>query len=218
MRRLVLALSAAATTGCAQTSVGLWADSDRGERSMAAIASIELPPDPASVRAPRPAVNSGKTSPSNDDEWEAPASKKAPAAVEARIPAAQNMKPGPAKTNPATAEAAAPDVTESWGPTVKVSKTAEFGSEPSTYRWLQGRASFVKISGQRVWKIRFAPYDQVDRFGGSFVLDGSIPPDLKEGDLVRVEGGPAAGETDTRNARYNCTRVTILQRSGRSEP
>ena len=155
------------------------------------------------MRAPKPAVKNVKAPSPTDDEWETPASKKGTPAVDAKIPAAQPMNP---------------DVTESWGPTVKVSKTAEYGSEPNTYRWIQGRASFVKISGNRVWKIRFAPYDQVDRFGGTFVLDGSIPADLKEGDLVRVEGGPAPGQTDSRNARYNCTRVTVLQRSGRTEP
>jgi hypothetical protein len=184
-------------------SAGFWADSDRGQRSVAAIASIELPPEPVAVRESKPAV--AKPVAAASDDWDVPEHRKTTPVDPEKIPSA--TKPPPKK------EPADPGP-ESWGPTAKgISKSAEFGSEPEAYRWLQGRVSFVKIGGDRVWKIRFAPYDKVDKYGGSFVLEGALPSNLKEGDLVRVEGFPANGQADARSARYNCMRVSVLKRA-----
>jgi hypothetical protein len=196
MRRIVLPFLALLSSGCAQMSVGLWADSDRGERSVAAIASIELPPEPTAVREARPAVK--KAAPNRDDEWDVPDQETTAAPpVIAKIPSAQKPEPEPA--------------VETWAPTGKsVSPSAEFGGDAVNYRWVQGRVSYVKISGNRVWKIRFAPYDQSDKFGGSFILDGSLPKELKDGDLVRVEGTPNSDSGETRNVRFHCSRVVVL--------
>ena len=216
MRRAGLAISATmvaiATTGCASMSVGLWADSDRGQ-SVASIVSIELPPEPSSLRESTPAVErSGKPPLSSADEWDLPvhlkpSEEKSSEAKLSDIPKAivPSKKPTPIKIVEI----------ETWTPKVEPgAKPAEFGAEPTGYRWIQGRVSYLKISGSRVWKIRFAPIDQVDKFGGSFVLDGKLPDDLKDGDLVRINGCPAAIQ-DARQPRYQCERITFMERNER---
>src|SRR5687768_11774103 len=93
MRRAGMALSAAVVawtvTGCSRLGVGLWADSDRGQ-SVAAIASIELPPEPAVLRNSAPAVEkAAKAETAAADEWDVPVHAK---------PAASSPSPSPSPT------------------------------------------------------------------------------------------------------------------------
>jgi hypothetical protein len=225
MRRTVLALLAVAATapGCAQMSVGLWADSDRGEKSVSAIASIELPAEPTAAKAPKPAVK--RVAPKNDDEWDVPVHGKPTPAAAAKTPNAATRTPKqtvaverPGDPTPPPKVDAQTEAEDAWGPSAKgVSKSAEFAHEAKTYRWIQGRVSFVKLSGARVWKIRFAPLDQVDQYGGTFVLDGKLPAEMKDGDLVRAAGIPATDYADSRPSRYNCRQVAILQKASKSD-
>jgi hypothetical protein len=214
MRRAGIALAAAAVAwiaaGCSRLGVGLWADSDRGQ-SVAAIASIELPPEPAVFRNSAPAVEkAGKAETAAADEWDVPAHVK-PVATPSTpdIPKAAKPKEPPKPSKVVEVE--------TWTPkTEPGTKPAEFGAEAGNYGWIQGRVAYVKIAGQRVWKIRFAPYDRIDKFGGSFVLEGKLPDDLKDGDLVRISGSPSSIQ-DARQARYLCEQITFLDRAAKMD-
>lgn len=221
MRRTGLVILAnVALSGCGHLSVGLWSDSDRGAASVASITTIEFPAEPSMSRKSTPAVEPKKSPTSPEDEWEVPEHSKptVEVAVAAKIPSAvkplkEQSPPEPLPPKNTTD----PSVSESWTPRIPEGvKSAEFAADSKDYRWIQGRVAYVKISGTRVWKIRFAPYDQVDRYGGSFVLEGTMPPNLKEGDLIRAEGRPLSDGTESRVARYRCDRLTILQRGEQS--
>ena len=56
------------------------------------------------------------------------------------------------------------------------------------YKWLIGRLQRVHVRGGE-WKIRYAPLDQIDQWGGSMVLAPDIRlEEFSEGDLIHVEG------------------------------
>ena len=56
------------------------------------------------------------------------------------------------------------------------------------YSWLVGRLQRVHMQGGR-WKIRYAPLDKEDRWGGSVVLAPDIRLDrYEDGDDIYVEG------------------------------
>lgn len=55
------------------------------------------------------------------------------------------------------------------------------------YSWVQGELVRIHSRGG-FWQVRFASYDQADSYGGKFVVVGDLPSDVKEGDLVRVQG------------------------------
>ena len=58
----------------------------------------------------------------------------------------------------------------------------------SDYSWLIGKIHSVHITGRR-WKIRYAPIDEQDRWGGSVVLAEDARIDkFTDGDFVYAEG------------------------------
>jgi hypothetical protein len=63
------------------------------------------------------------------------------------------------------------------------------------YGWLTGELEHIRA--KNVWRLRYAPADQEDRYGGAVQLVGDgLPPGCKSGQLVRVEGqlvNPDAG-------------------------
>lgn len=63
------------------------------------------------------------------------------------------------------------------------------------YGWLTGELEHIRA--KNVWRLRYAPADQEDRYGGAVQLVGDgLPPDCKNGQVVRVEGqvmNPEAG-------------------------
>jgi hypothetical protein len=63
------------------------------------------------------------------------------------------------------------------------------------YGWLTGELEHIQA--KNVWRLRYAPADQEDRYGGAVQLVGdSLPPGCKSGQVVRVEGqivNPDAG-------------------------
>lgn len=63
------------------------------------------------------------------------------------------------------------------------------------YGWLTGELEHIRA--KKVWRLRYAPADQEDRYGGAVQLvRESLPPGCKSGQVVRVEGqvvNPNAG-------------------------
>jgi hypothetical protein len=220
MRRAgLLLLASLSAAGCGRMSVGLWADSSRGQ-SVAAVSSIDLPAEPTALRK-----NPKAAKPVEDpaDDWDVPDHAvpavsstrpipKADAKPKLESPKAEPPKPEPVKSE--TPNSKSIEV-ESWTPKLEPgAKPPEFAHDKE-YKWIQGRVTRVKISGARVWEIRFAPYDQEDQYGGSFVLDGALPKDLKEGELIRVNGVPSSASPHERNPGYRCEQITFMDRTTR---
>lgn len=128
-----------------------------------------------------------------------------------RLPAASTAKPQASPAEPKSADAFALRYEAFVGPKM-VDDRAEFGCDDTEYRWVQGRVQRLHVNRERVWQVRYAPYDRLDRFGGSFILDGVLPAELNEGDLVRIEGTlPADAKTgEGSGVRYRCQRVRVL--------
>lgn len=89
-------------------------------------------------------------------------------------------------------------------------KPAEFACDEKNFYWIQGRVSRVHLGREKVWKVRYAPYDKVDPYGGSLVLKGPLPSDLEDGDLIRAEGIVPEKTQENRAAEYRCHRVIVL--------
>jgi hypothetical protein len=74
--------------------------------------------------------------------------------------------------------------------TVPVSTTVPdsiYGRD-ADYAWLKGRLQRVHVPGGE-WKLRYAPLDQQDRWGGSVVLATDVRLDaFADGDIVYIEG------------------------------
>jgi hypothetical protein len=138
----------------------------------------------------------------------------APAAVAKATPPASSSRAALAANAPAQASPASSPAASS--PMPNVPTTAELGplgserssvSPPSlmdpspdgqapalerfghdrNYRWLMGTLDYSRIQG--AWLLRYAPFEEDDRYGGCVTLVGFTPPtSLKPGQSVRVEG------------------------------
>jgi hypothetical protein len=64
---------------------------------------------------------------------------------------------------------------------------------------------------RRAWKLRFAAVESDDIYGGSFTLVGSNLEHLKDGQTVRVEGTILPSEDRVSAARYQVSRIEILE-------
>ena len=104
--------------------------------------------------------------------------------------------PAGSKPEPASL---APELSQSQGgavPPPVADTTANPGyAHADDYGSLTGELEHIRA--KNVWRLRYAPADQEDRYGGSVQLVGDgLPPDCKSGQVVRVEGqvmNPEAG-------------------------
>lgn len=55
------------------------------------------------------------------------------------------------------------------------------------YMWVQGKMIHIYSRGG-YWQVRYASYDESDEYGGKFILVGTVPESIKEGDFVRIRG------------------------------
>jgi hypothetical protein len=122
--------------------------------------------EPAEMPAPNPVANQN-THPERDEQWSASEL----TGVTTLVPVAPpELKPVPEATKPMPALPAS----------VKHAHAED-------YSWVQGELVRIHARGG-FWQVRFASYDQADAYGGKFVVVGDLPSDVKEGDLVRVQG------------------------------
>jgi hypothetical protein len=86
----------------------------------------------------------------------------------------------------------APEPEQSLPPVPEVASPSKFASVPGyghadDYGWLMGELQY--FSARNVWRLRYAPADQEDRYGGAVQLVGEgVPADHTSGEMVRVEG------------------------------
>ena len=64
---------------------------------------------------------------------------------------------------------------------------------------------------RRTWRLRYAAAESEDRFGGSVTLVGDNLDNLKDGQMVRVEGIVAQSEDRSAGARYHVQRLEVIE-------
>jgi hypothetical protein len=84
-------------------------------------------------------------------------------------------------------ENVAPELEEIASPEAEESPVPEYG-HGQRYEWLVGQLQRVH-SPKHQWKMRYAPLDEHDEWGGSMILATDVRlDDWKDGDMVFVEG------------------------------
>jgi hypothetical protein len=78
------------------------------------------------------------------------------------------------------------------------------------YSWLTGELQY--LAARNVWRLRYAPADQEDRYGGSVLLVGdALPAERKSGQIVRVEGQLVNPETSEARPPYWVRTFEVLK-------
>ncbi len=78
------------------------------------------------------------------------------------------------------------------------------------YTWLTGELEHLRA--RNVWRLRYAPFDQEDRHGGTVVLVGDgLPADCKRGQIVHVEGQLVNPESDEPRPPYWVRSFRVLK-------
>jgi hypothetical protein len=78
------------------------------------------------------------------------------------------------------------------------------------YSWLTGELEY--IHGRNLWRLRYAPPHEEDKYGGTVVLVGDdLPADRKSGQIVRVEGQLANPESSEAHPPYWVRSMQVLK-------
>jgi hypothetical protein len=78
------------------------------------------------------------------------------------------------------------------------------------YSWLTGELEH--LLARNVWRLRYAPFDQEDRHGGTVVLIGeALPVDCKSGQIVHVEGQLVNPDSDEPRPTYWVRSFRVLK-------
>ena len=113
----------------------------------------------------------------------------------------------PTLVNPGTASAdGSPDLPVRIDPSTIYSRADDYG-------WVQGTLTKVHSRGG-YWQIRYASFDQVDEHGGNFILVGSMPSDVSDGDVVMVEGRIEGYDKKLNGAKYNVHFAKLVHKGG----
>jgi hypothetical protein len=89
------------------------------------------------------------------------------------------------------------------------------------YTWITGQLCRVHTAQGEVWVVRYAPIEQVDKYGGSMVLVPVVEmKNYREGDVVCVQGEvlkdqQAPGRLG--GAPYRVTAISIINRNDPEE-
>ncbi len=172
---------------------------------------------PAVTTSLKPAVNPSPFSP-------APLLPAKPISVEAKIPAQALAT----KVEPAVAEQPALVIPQ---PAAAVSVKSEIGANPNLkpgvreivrdnvpktyahaddYTWVMGELEYQNT--KKIWRVRFARYDENDKFGGSFTLVDCEDKmeKFQSGDMVKVDGFLVDSESRQASPDYKATDIVPL--------
>lgn len=79
------------------------------------------------------------------------------------------------------------------------------------YAWVRGK--LIRIHSQQgYWQVRYAPFDQADRYGGRVMLLGSIPDTLTEGDIVNVTGRIVEAESRLNTTAFRVQSIELIRK------
>jgi hypothetical protein len=88
-----------------------------------------------------------------------------------------------------------------------VQKTYAHGDD---YTWVMGELEY--LNAKKVWRVRYARYDQDDKFGGCFTIVGCEEKLQRfvNGDMVKIEGFVVDAETQSIAPEYKVTEIVPL--------
>jgi hypothetical protein len=169
----------------------------------------------AADRSPKPVAEVKKApeaKPTPDPKAVEPVVK--PTEVAAAQPTLEKPTPptkpaAPTKSAEPTVAGYAPDLTK---PTpTSVSTGASTFARAEDYSWVQGRLFRVHTGGG-YWQIRYQSHEQSDEYGGRFLLTGPAANDLKEGDVVRIEGAVQSYDDRHRTTAYRVNALKVIHK------
>lgn len=120
------------------------------------------------------------------------------AAAQAAVDEATGLVPVGAVVTPST-----PAETETEDPALYANQ--------KDYMWVQGKLIRIYSRGG-YWQIRYATYDASDSYGGKFVLVGTVPEDVREGDYIRVRGKVLGENKWLTGTEYRIDSVQLVAR------
>jgi hypothetical protein len=140
----------------------------------------------------------------------------APPALQATTPAPRPLPIAPMQPAPAVLQDSPPH--ESL-PVSEVAATDVPASPTPTVRTTHGRAleSHRTLTGEvhqfrRGWRLRYAPIDAEDPYGGSVMLEGVGLDRLRDGQRIRVVGTLIPAEDRLSTTRFQVTTLEIVER------
>ena len=126
----------------------------------------------------------------------------------------------PLRLTTAPKTAAVPSLVGDWDPPTipprpasappQTSAASRLYAKSGDYSWIQGRLLRVHSLGG-VWQVRYAPHDQADEHGGKFILIGALPDDIREGELVRIEGNILQSGSGNMSSMYQVRALRRLE-------
>ena len=84
--------------------------------------------------------------------------------------------------------------------------TVRFG-ESNDYQTLVGQVSQFR----HTWRLRYTAVESEDKLGGSVILVGNDLDQLKDGQMVRVQGSVLPGDDRTTGTRYQVTHFDVIE-------
>ena len=84
--------------------------------------------------------------------------------------------------------------------------TVRFG-ETNDYQTLVGQVSQFR----HTWRLRYTAVESEDKLGGSVILVGNDLDQLKEGQMVRVQGSVLPGDDRATGTRYQVTHFDVIE-------
>ena len=84
--------------------------------------------------------------------------------------------------------------------------TVRFG-ESNDYGTLVGQVSQFR----HTWRLRYTAVESEDKLGGSVILVGNDLDQLKEGQMVRVQGAVLPGDDRATGTRYQVTHFDVIE-------
>lgn len=155
-----------------------------------------LTPPPGTDLVPPPLTNVAKTAPN------------APTVVEVvsppSLPETSGYGPGVEVVSAPSINATPVSITES--PAKENVMSVTFG-QANDYKVIVGQV----YQFRRAWKLRYAAVESEDKYGGSVTLVGENLDNLRDGQMVRVEGMVLASDDRAGGARYQVNRVEPIE-------
>jgi hypothetical protein len=166
-----------------------------------ALASRKAPEDTPhgkSAEPPSPKVALGPTGGGEESAEEKPG------AVKIKLGKGGEKKPDP---DPAEAVIAATPPAET--PKRPEAQKAEASfAHGEDYSWLRGEVEYSFLS--KGWRLRYAPLDEEDKYGGSLTLVDGQQHHLRDGQLVQVNGFLVPGKDDRGHPRFRVLQMKPL--------
>jgi hypothetical protein len=95
--------------------------------------------------------------------------------------------------------------------TAQSDEAKELFDHHKDYMWIQGKMIHIYSRGG-YWQVRYASYEDDDEFGGKFILVGTVPEEIKDGDFVRVRGKVLGENRWLSGTEYRIDSIQVVEK------